>query len=269
MPGFDTDGLQFFDLTQRYGHGIPQWPGGAAASRGLAVNTVQFHAKDGVLVQFVEGIMHRGTHMDAPIHVMEDTPTITGYELWRFFGTGVAVSIPKGKWGVVTPDDLEKAHPKIEPNDIVMINTGAHRLYGDNDDYYAYSPGLYKEAAEWLVAKKVKMVGIDVQALDHGLGTYMAAHGMGPTMPHLNAEYKAETGRDILDDFPHWEPAHKILMGNGIPGIENVGGELDLVTGKRCTFMAFPWRWPHGEGCGVRVIAVIDPEQKYRLASGS
>ena len=27
------------------GHGIPQWPGGAAASRGLAVNTVQFHAR--------------------------------------------------------------------------------------------------------------------------------------------------------------------------------------------------------------------------------
>ena len=51
---------------------------------------------------------------------------------------GVAVSIPKGKWGVVTPDDLEKATPKIEPNDIVMINTGAHRLYGDNDDYFAY-----------------------------------------------------------------------------------------------------------------------------------
>ena len=92
----------------------------------------------------------------------------------------------------------------------------------------------------------MKMVGIDVQALDHGLGTYMAPHGMGPTMPHLNAEYKAATGRDILDDFPHWEPAHKILMGNGIPGIENVGGELDQVTGKRCTFMAFPWRWPHG-----------------------
>jgi len=86
MPGFDTDNLQFFDLTQRYGHGIPQWPGGAAASRGLNINTLQFHTRDGALVHLVEGIMHRGTHMDAPIHVLEDTPTITGYELWRFFG---------------------------------------------------------------------------------------------------------------------------------------------------------------------------------------
>jgi kynurenine formamidase len=40
------------------------------------------------------------------------------------------------------------------------------------------------------------------------------------------------------------------------------------VTGRRCTFMAFPWRWPHGEGCGVRVIAMIDPQQTYRLSTG-
>ncbi len=76
------------------------------------------------------------------------------------------------------------------------------------------------------------------------------------------------TGRDILDDFPHWEPAHKIMMGAGIPGIENIGGDVDLVTGKRCTIMAFPWRWPQGEGCGVRVIAVIDPDQKFRIETG-
>ena len=38
-------------------------------------------------------------------------------------------------------------------------------------------------------------------------------------------------------------------MTNGIPGIENISGDLDEITGKRCTFMAFPWRWPQGEGC--------------------
>ena len=131
-------------------------------------------------VQQFEGIMHRGTHMDAPIHVQENQPTLTGYPLWRFFGTGVAVSIPKGKWGVITPKDLEKAEPKIQKNDIVMINTGSHHNYGDNPDYFAYSPGLYKEAAEWIVERGVKLVGIDVQALDHPLGTFLGPHGPGP-----------------------------------------------------------------------------------------
>lgn len=256
-----TSSFRFYDLSQRWGHGMPEWPSAAS----LNVRTLQFHAKEGVQVKEIESSMHRGTHMDAPIHVLENTPTITGYDLWRFFGTGVAVSIPKGRWEVITADDLERAVPRIEPDDIVMINTGTHRLFGDNEDYYAYSPGLYKEAAEWLVARKVKMVGIDVQALDHPLGTYMVPHGPGPTMPHLAAEYRAATGRDVLADFPLWEPAHKILMSNGIPGIENVGGDLDRVTGRRCTFMAFPWRWPQGEGCGVRVVAVIDPAQTFRI----
>jgi len=256
--------LQFFDLSHPWGHGMPQWPSRA----NLNVRIVEFHAKDGLLVQQFEGIMHRGTHMDAPIHVAENTPTLTGYPLWRFFGTGVAVSIPKGKWGVVTPKDLERAEPKIQKNDIVMINTGSHRNYGDNPDYFAYSPGLYKEAAEWLVERGVKLVGIDVQALDHPLGTFLGPHGPGPAQPHLDVEYKAETGHHIIEDFPYWEPAHKIMMTNGIPGIENIGGDIDAITGRRCTFFAFPWRWPEGEGCALRVVAVLDPKQAFRFETG-
>ena len=83
---------------------MPQWPSRA----NLNVRVLEFHARDGLSVQQFEGIMHRGTHMDAPIHVPENQPTLTGYPLWRFFGTGVAVSIPKGKWGVITPKDLER-----------------------------------------------------------------------------------------------------------------------------------------------------------------
>jgi kynurenine formamidase len=259
-----ADSLRFFDLSHPWGHGMPQWPSRA----NLNVRVLEFHAKDGLLVQQFEGIMHRGTHMDAPIHVAENTPTLTGYPLWRFFGTGVAVSIPKGKWGVVTPKDLERAEPKIQKNDIVMINTGSHKNYGDNPEYFAYSPGLYKEAAEWLVERGVKLVGIDVQALDHPLGTFLGPHGPGPAQPHLDVEYKAETGHHIIEDFPYWEPAHKIMMTNGIPGIENIGGDIDAITGRRCSFFAFPWRWPEGEGCALRVVAVLDPKQAFRFETG-
>jgi kynurenine formamidase len=111
----------------------------------------------------------------------------------------------------------------------------------------------------------VKLVGIDVQALDHPLGTKLISHGTGPSHPWLEKEYKAHTGRNVMEDFPHWEPAHRTLMLNGIPGIENVGGDLDKVTGKRCTFMAFPWRWTEGCGSGVRIVAVIDPRQAFRI----
>ena len=257
-------GLEFYDLTQPWGHGMPEWP----SSLGIRVNPVLYHALDGQSVAEFDAIMHRGTHMDAPIHVTENWPAITGFELWRFFGTGVAVSIPKKKWEVITAADLENATPSIRPHDIVMINTGTHHLFGDNDDYYAYSPGIYDDAARWLVERQVKLVGLDVNALDHPLGTKLVAHGPGPSHPYLLDEYKAETGRDAAADFPLWEPAHKILLGNGIPGIENVGGELDQVTGRRCTFMAFPWRWREGDGCTLRVVAALDPSGEYRMERG-
>lgn len=259
-----TDGLRFYDLSHPVEHGMPEWP----SAPSLDFHVHQFHAKDGVYTMEYDGIMHRGTHMDAPAHVLADQPYMTGYPLWRFFGTGVAVSIPKGKWGVITAKDLEDARPRIEPGDIVMVNTGFHHKWGDNDDYFAYGAGSYKEAAEWLVERQVKLVGVDVQANDHPLGTKIVSHGPGPSHPHIADEYREQTGRDVMEDFPHWEPAHKTLLPAGIPGVENVGGQLDEVTGKRCTFMVFPWRYPQGEGCVVRVIAVIDPEQRFRIETG-
>ena len=187
---------------------MPQWP----SAPGINVLTLQFHAHHGVYVTEFEGIMHRGTHMDAPLHVTENTPSLTGYPLWRFFGTGVAVSIPKGKWGVITADDLEKATPKIRKNDIVMINTGTHHKLADSDEYYAYSPGLYKESAEWLVDKQVKMVGVDVQALDHPLGTKLVDHGPGPSHPHLDRGVPARDRARRDEGFPALGAGHKTLM---------------------------------------------------------
>ena len=258
-------GLQMYDLSQPWGHGVPEWP----SSVNLATSTLKFHAKDGYLLKAWEGIMHRTTHMDVEIHVTENGKSLKDYPLSCYFGTGVVVSIPKGKWGVITAEDLEKATPTIRRGDIVMINTGSHHNLGDNDDYYQYSPGFYKEAGEWLVERGVKLVGIDVQALDHPLGTKLVSHGPGPTHPHLFDEYRAETGREIGDDFPYWEPCHKIITGAGIPGIENIGGQLDAVTGKRCTFMCFPWNWPDGDGCVIRVVAMTDADQSFRFATGA
>ena len=94
----------------------------------------------------------------------------------------MVVSIPKEKWEVVTAEDLENAEPEIQPGDIVIVNTGWHRHYGDNADYYAYSPGFYEDAGEWFAERGVKAVGTDTQALDHPLATAIAPHG--PGWPH-------------------------------------------------------------------------------------
>ena len=61
---------------------------------------------------------------------------------------------------------------------------------------------------------------------------------------------------------------HRALFRHGIMGIENVGGELDAVTGRRVTFAFFPWKWERGDGCIVRLVAITDPKGAYRIESG-
>lgn len=117
------------------------------------------------------------------------TPFLEEVPLPNFFGTGVVVSIPKKKWEVITAEDLENARPQIREGDIVIVNTGWHRYYGDNRHYYAYAPGFYKDAGEWFVERKVKMVGSDTQALDHPLGTAIGPHGTGaPEWPYPTSQ---------------------------------------------------------------------------------
>jgi kynurenine formamidase len=257
--------LRFFDLSHPWGHNAPLWP----YFPDVKIERFHYHAKSGVLSQQITTFMHCTTHTDAPAHVIEGTRFIDEVPLSSYFGTGVVVSIPKEKWEVITADDLEAARPEIQPGDIVIVNTGWHRHYGDTKAYFCYSPGTYKEAGEWLRDRGVKGFGIDCQALDHPLGTALGPQPNGPIFPPLLDEYKEYTGRHAADDFPEWEPCHRALLGNGIVGFENVGGQIDEVTGKRVTFAAFPWRWREGDGCIVRLVAMLDPTGEYRIETGN
>ena len=51
------------------------------------------------------------------------------------------------------------------------------------------------------------------------------------------------------------------MLGHGIVGVENLGGDLDKVSGKRFRFFCFPIRWYMGDGSMVRCVAEIDEDQ--------
>ena len=231
-------GLDFYNLSHRFGYQSPNWP----YFEDVKIERIHYMAKSGVLSQRITTSMHNTTHIDAPAHVIQGTPFIDEVPLPHFFGSGIVVSIPKKKWEPITYDDLEKAAGKVvRPRDVVIVNTGWHKLYEDSEDYFCRAPGFVSSAGEWFVEKKVKVVGHDTQANDHPLATAIGPQRNGPLHPHLAEEYKKWSGgRDWKDDFPEWEPVHRILFKNGILGIENVGGDIDKVTGRRCTFALLP-----------------------------
>ena len=266
MPGVTEPetGLVFYELSHEWGHDAPTLPG----FEDVKLHRASTHAKNGVMATRVRTVMHSGTHVNAPIHLIQRGAGVGDIALDRFFGSGVVLSIPKQQWALVTAADLESATPTIESEDIVVIVTGWHRRYSDSIDYFGYSPGLSKEAAAWLVAKGIKLVAVDTPQVDHPLATSLGPQRNGPQMKRLPKAYRTATGRDAKADFPEWNPAHRVLLAAGIPTIENVGAEVDMLVGKRCTFHAYPWNWPEGDACGVRFVAILDPAGTYRLDGG-
>ncbi len=217
-----------------------------------------------------------------------------------YTGEAVCLPIEIERWGLIGPKHLEAAceNVGIKPVElegmVVCLNTGMHRKFDDSKEYYHYSCGTGIDAGRWFVEKKVKCVAMDSQALDHPLHTAMGNNGMtrmnligasGKTIceeyiekfgEEAYAEFDKETyikvhGREAYDEkfgdlealgnWGTWEPCHKMMLGHGIVGVENLGGDLDKVSGKRFRFYCFPLRWYLGDGSMARCVAEIDEDE--------
>ena len=188
----------------------------------------------------------------------------------------------------IKPEELEGM--------VVCLNTGMHRLFDDSKEYYHYACGTGIEAGKWFVKHKVKCVAMDSQALDHPLHTAMGKNGppmmnlRGATGKPITDEYIEKFGIEAYAEFDKevyiqlhgkeaydakfgeleaigqegtWEPCHKYMLGHGIVGVENLGGDLDKVAGKRFRFFCFPIRWYMGDGSMVRCVG-RDRRRRHR-----
>jgi kynurenine formamidase len=78
--------------------------------------------------------------------------------------------------------------------------------------------------------------------------------------PDLARECEERRGRSLDLDFPpeHFQVMHRVPFAKNIVHVENVGGDLDQVLGRRCRIGAFPWRFVGGEASICRVVAFVD-----------
>lgn len=257
-------GLKLVELSHEWGHGVPSYPGQQDVRMFRGVK----HGQHGVLAWKINTVMHTGTHMNAPLHLVQRAADLAALPLDRLFGNGVVLEIPKKSYEVITSADLEAAG-EVREGDVVIINTGWHHRYSDSLEYYGESPGLSADAAQWLVDRKCRFVGVDTPQVDHPLATSLGPHRGGPLMNRLVQSYKAATGLDPEKEHPDWNTAHKTLLAAGIPTVEQVGGDVDTLSGKRATFAATPWKFKYGDACQVRLVGMVDPGGNCRIDGGN
>lgn len=281
----DSKMTKIYDLSQPWGMDTPLWPfPGPRADlqfpRGQYLG--RFHKR----TMTYTGTLHAGTHMDAPNHVLhleECARDLNGYNLSeihleRCIGEGVVIDMrylfdefqakwnkaegdpakmPADIWHIIMPEEVEAAAKKdgleIKENDWVVINTGFQHLWRvNNDKYYNYYPGEGPELANYLVkTKHIKGIAGTWGATDAPLW-HMP---LKEQMPWLDKAYTQATGRDAAVDYPDYEPCHRIYMQHGVCTVENAGGDVDEVTGKRMIIAAFPFRCEAADGGMVRLVA--------------
>lgn len=169
--------------------------------------------RDGYCDHYISIGTHVGTHIDAPIHMIKGGKSLDQIPLDQLIGKGKYIEITDGKFDVIK-------NAQIEEGDIVVLGTGMSKKYY-NPTYFEEYPVMSEEIAEYLVSKKVKMVGMD-------------------------------TGNpDNQDSFP----IHKILLGGGILIAENLTNTEQL-NGKDFTIYALPLNLQI-DGSPARIIAEI------------
>lgn len=100
---------------------------------------------------------HTGTHMDAPLHFIRDSPSIDEMPLDATVGRARVISVRTTK--AITADDLREH--ELEANERVLFKTAnSDRLWstGAFDEDFIY---IARDGAEYLAERGVRTVGID------------------------------------------------------------------------------------------------------------
>jgi arylformamidase len=201
--------MKLIDLTVPINEQTPVYPGDPATK----IEPAGVFDRDGFNDHYISIGTHVGTHIDAPFHMIPDGKTLDKIPIDNFIGRGVYIKIETERFDLAQVQAAD-----IRSGDIVLFHTGLSKIYHD-PKYFEY-PEIPEGIANYLVEKKVKMVGVDMASPDH-------------------PPYKI----------------HKILLGADILIIENLTNLSDLA-GKEFTVYALPLKLQI-DGSPARVIAQI------------
>ncbi len=176
---------------------------------------------------------HLGTHVDAPVHVIEGAPGIDAVDLSRLVGPAVVMDCRFAAGRGLTAADLEAARPQPEPGDIALLCVGEPA--GTREEYLVHQTYVTVEAASWLVERGVHAVGVETACFEHAYQRTVVDRCYEPT------------------EHNPW-PAHRVCLESDVYIIEGLT-RLESIAGQRVMFAATPLPVPGSSGSPVRAFA--------------
>ena len=148
--------LKIFDISLPISPDLPVWPGDPpvvlerirARSEGSASNDSRIACS-----------VHSGTHVDAPLHFIDQGASVEDLPLDILVGPTEVVEVPEAD--IITQEILEN-QPLPEETKRLLIKTRNSALWQDakqafNPDFVA----LDSQAARWVVDQGIRLIGVD------------------------------------------------------------------------------------------------------------
>jgi arylformamidase len=164
---------------------------------------------------------HTGTHVDPPFHFIEHGSTVDELDLDALVGPASVLDLT-GRGAEITASDLDAVglEPEVER---ILLKTSNSQIWQEvspdfPDEYTALSP----DAAEWLVARGIRLVGTDF----------------------LSIERRGASGH----------PTHMTLLGAGVIIVE--GLDLTGVEPGSYWLVCLPLKVVDGDGAPARAILI-------------
>ncbi len=206
--------MKIIDLSQPFTKEMSVYPGTDPPT----IEQIATIKNDGYSMIRLDINNHTGTHLDVPGHMIENGKLIQDFSLNDFCGTGIVIDCTNQK--EITKDMLKG---KIGNHKAVLLHTGWDNLFKKEEYFYNY-PVLTKEACEYLIKSKARIVGVDYNSID------------------------PIDSKDFM--------IHQILLSNELIIYENLCNLKELLT-KQFTFYGFPLPI-EGDGVQVRAVAILE-----------
>lgn len=207
------EGSKIIDATRRIISGMTVWPGDPGV---LVERSSSIHEGAVANVSRVCLGVHTGTHMDAPLHFIENGKDIDSLDVSLFFGRALVVGAESD---VIDEKLLESCD--LSGVQAVFFRTRASER-DENSPFWDEYPAITEGCADYLIEKGIRAVGTDY--------------------------FSVELCRD--DSYP----VHRKLLSREIAIIENMN--LKDAEPGLYDYICLPIRIPGSDGSPVRVLLI-------------
>lgn len=179
-------------------------------------------------------LCHSFTHVDAPSHFAEGGAPLGDLALSTWVGPAAVIDVSDvGAGGRIDAPLLADRGRHLTPGSIAIIRTSWDtKVPVTSAEYWTTAPAMTRDAAQWLLDRKVRCAGFD---FPQDAGIRAVVQGAKPDR----------------SDFP----THDVLLANGVGLVEYLTG-LHQVRGDWTFLVAAPIHLPDTDGAPVRALAL-------------